>query len=230
MTTRATSAKGLQLAVQISDAWHYFGEVKAVPAIGESPQKIDVTHLGSNSHEYIKDIPDYSGDLAFTMNAQPFVSGGSADASNLNLIDSMDKNATYQFMIIYPALNQQVTLYGDWSWEMGAGSVSAAMEVTFTIIPRSAPVFTEYGVTQYSLAFSPVSTSGTGTGTMASQTIAVGGTVAAPACTFTAPTGKAFGSWNTQADGMGVTYQVGDTITMDTNYTLYAIWVTDNGE
>jgi len=230
MTTRATSAKGLQLAVQINNAWHYFDEVKAIPAIGESPQKIDVTHLGSNSHEYIKDIPDYSSDLSFTMNAQPFVSGGNADASNLNLIDAMDKNATYQFMVIYPALNQQVTVYGNWSWEMGAGNVSSAMEINFTIIPRSAPVFVEYGVTEYTLAFNPVSASGTGTGTMSSQTIAVGGTVTAPACTFTAPTGKVFGSWNTQADAMGESYQEGDTITMDANYTLYAIWVVDNGE
>ena len=230
MTTKATSAKGLKLAVQIDNSWHYFDEVKAVPAIGESPQKIDVTHLGSQAHEYIKDIPDFSGDLTFTMNAQPYISGGAVDSSNLNLIETLDKNGTYQFMVLYPALNQQVTILGDWSYEMGAGSVSSAMEINFTIIPRSAPVFSDYGVNSYVLSYSPVSTSGTGTGEMASKTSAVGNKLVTGTCTFTPPSGMVFGSWNTSADGLGATYDQNDSIDMDANYTLYAIWVPDNSD
>lgn len=48
----------------------------------------------------------------------------------------------------------------------------------------------------------------------------------APACTFTAPTGYAFMGWNTEADGSGVSYNVGDYLTT-TNQPLtklYAQW------
>lgn len=231
MVTKAKSSKGIKLGfreVGASTAYTYFKEVKAVPPIGESPVKIDVTHLESNAHEYIKDIPDYSADLVFTMNAQPYITGGAADSSNLNIIEAMDKNGEYEWIVEYPSINQQVTIIGDWSFEMGAGSVSQALEINLTIIPRSAPVFNDYGVNSYTLSFNPVSDSGTGTGTMASQTVAVGTKIRAPVSTFTAPEDMVFGSWNTEADGTGTTYNLNDSITMDADYTLYAIWVTDN--
>lgn len=231
MSTKAKSAKGIRMGVYLngtSNAAVFFQEVKAVPEIGESPEKIDVTHLESDSHEYIKDIPDFSGDLTFTMNAQPFVTGGTSASGNLNLIEALDKNSAYTFLILYPALNQQVTIVGDWSYSMGSGAVSQAMEINFTIIPRTAPIFSDYGVNSYTLAFNPVSESGTGTGTMASQTVAVGTRVFPLTNGFTAPEGKVFGSWNTQADGLGTSYDQNDSITMESNVTLYAIWVTDN--
>ena len=43
------------------------------------------------------------------------------------------------------------------------------------------------------------------------------------ACTFTAPAGKAFDKWNTQADGNGTAYAVGAKV--ESNLTLYAQWV-----
>lgn len=231
MVTKAKTAKGIKLGVYVNgpnQAPVFFEEVKASPAIGESPAKVDATSFDSNAHEYVKDIPDFSADLTFTMNAQPYISGGTAEASNLNLIQSLDKNAAYQWVVLYPALNQQVTILGDWSWNMGAGAVSQVMDVELTIIPRSAPIFTDYGVDSYTLSFNPVSDSGTGTGEMTSQVASAGTTIKAPACTFTAPEGKVFGSWNTEPDGTGVSYDLNDSILMDANYTLYAIWVTDN--
>jgi len=228
MTTKAQTAKGMKLAVMLNGVKTYFNEVKAVPEIGESPVKIDATHLTSDSHEYVKDIPDYSADLVFTMNAQPYVHDGSAAQSNLNLIEELDKNAAYTFIVEYPALNQIVTLTGDWSYSMGAGGVSTVMDLIFTIIPRTAPVFSEYGVNSVTLSFDPISESGTGTGTMAAQTVAVNTRVPIPASTLTPPEGYLLGSWNTQADGEGTSYNLNDSIIMDQDYTLYAIWVVDN--
>jgi len=228
MTTKAQSSKGIKLAVMLNGVKTYFEEVKAVPEIGETPSKIDVTHLTSSAHEYVKDIPDYSADLVFTMNAQPYVSDGGATASNLNLIEALDKNGAYTWIVEYPQLNQTVSLVGDWSYAMGAGAVSQALEINLTIIPRTAPTFMEYGVDSFTLAFSPVSESGTGTGTMASQTVAPMTKITVPASTFTAPSGKVFGSWNTQADGEGESFNLNDSIVMDNDYTLYAIWADDN--
>lgn len=236
MVTKAKTAKGIKLGVYLngpSQAPVFFNEVKAAPAIGESPAKVDATSFDSDAHEYVKDIPDFSQDLAFTMNAQPFVTGGSADSSNLNLIQSLDKNAAYQWIVMYPALNQQVTIYGDWTWSMGAGAVSQVMDAELTIIPRGAPMFSDIGVSNYTLSFNPVSDSGEGTGEMASQTVPVGTSVTVPASTFTAPEGMEFGSWNTSPDGTGTSYAGGvDSIAMDADYTLYAIWiqVTENEE
>lgn len=231
MVTKAKSAKGIKLGVYLNgpnQAPIFFQEVKAVPPIGESPVKIDVTHLESDAHEYIKDIPDYSQDLTFTMNAQPYVSDGNAGSSNLNLIQSLDKNASYQWIVMYPALNQQVIIVGDWSWNMGAGAVSQAMEAELTIIPRSAPAFTDIGTISYTLSFSPISESGEGSGEMAAQTAQAGTSITVPTCTFTAPEGYTFGSWNTASDGSGTPYAGGvDSIVMENNYTLYAQWVLD---
>lgn len=56
-----------------------------------------------------------------------------------------------------------------------------------------------------------------GTGTMEDTT----NTVAA--CTFTAPEGKSFSTWNTAADGSGTDYAPGATATSDLD--LFAIWV-----
>lgn len=55
-----------------------------------------------------------------------------------------------------------------------------------------------------------------GEGTMANTT----NTVAA--CTFTAPTNKEFKEWNTSANGEGTKWEVGATVTANTD--LYAIW------
>lgn len=62
-----------------------------------------------------------------------------------------------------------------------------------------------------------------GTGSMMEMSLGPG--VVAPACLFVAPEGKAFGSWNTAADGSGRTYMIGDEIDYTGgNVTLYAQW------
>ena len=45
-----------------------------------------------------------------------------------------------------------------------------------------------------------------------------------PACTFTAPEGKIFVGWNTEADGSGTYYLVGKQIVDIFDVTLYALW------
>lgn len=225
MTTRAKTAKGLRVGVVVDNVTHYFQEVKSAPAIGESPTKVDVTHLESDSHEYIKDIPDFSGELAFVMNAQSYVESGTIDSGNLNLIEQLDKNGSYTFIVDYPMLNQSVSIPADWSYEIGAGSVSSPMEINLTLIPRGAPVFSPYGINSITISFNKNG----GTGTMASQTVAIDAVYRAPACTFTPPSNKIFGSWNTASDGTGVSYNINDTVDLgSSDFTLYPVWVASN--
>ena len=66
-----------------------------------------------------------------------------------------------------------------------------------------------------------------GTGTMDDVNGRVGITTTLPACTFTAPEGKAFLCWNTEADGTGTRYYVGSPFVPTGSMTLYAEWGTD---
>nr|DAK60610.1 MAG TPA: tail tube protein [Caudoviricetes sp.] len=133
--TVAVTAKGIRLFVKQQTAWKEFLEVSAVPEVGESAEKIDVTHLTSEMKEYVKDIPDWSSDLEFTMNAMP----SKTTNSNLDLVTTLAKtpNTTYEWKIVYTQLLTQVTVKGQMSYRIGAGAVSSKQDLILTIVPNS---------------------------------------------------------------------------------------------
>lgn len=241
MATKAVSAQGTRVGVDIPITTtsegvstttikrYWFQEVKSTPEIGESPNTIDVTHLGSDVHEYIMDIPDQaSSTLVFTMNAQPYTAVAVSDdgdkVSNLGLLQMMSKTAVYDFIILYPQNRIGFKQTAQWTWSMGAGAVSSAMEVMLTLIPRGTPVPIYMTSTEYNVSYN----ANGGTGTMTDSTDYSGGDlVTVKASTLTAPTGSVFASWNTRADGTGVSYDAGDTFAIYENTTLYAIWVAE---
>lgn len=140
MATKATTAQGVGLYVTVSDTKKVFHEVKSVPEIGESAEKLDATSLESDMKAYVKDIPDFSSDLEFTMNAIPT---GEIE-SNYDLIKSLDRDTAYSWTIIYPQQGIQATLTAQFTWRMGAGEVSAIQDIILTLIPQSAPTWAEY--------------------------------------------------------------------------------------
>lgn len=241
MATKAVTAQGTKVGVDIPITTttegvttttykrYWFQEVKSTPEIGESPNTIDVTHLGSDVHEYIMDIPDQaSSTLVFTMNAQPYdevtTSTDGDKASNLGLVQMMSKTAVYDFIILYPQDKIGFKQKAQWTWSMGAGSVSTAMELTLTLIPRGTPIPIYLDDKTYEVSYD----ANGGTGTMTDSTDYSGGAeVTVMASTLTAPTGSSFASWNTKADGTGVSYDAGDTFNIFEDTTLYAIWVAE---
>ena len=64
-----------------------------------------------------------------------------------------------------------------------------------------------------------------GTGTMEPQTFYEGQAQNLNQCTFTNNSGYYFAVWNTQADGNGTTYTNRQSITIDSDMTLYAQWM-----
>lgn len=132
--TEAVTAKGTRLYVKASgDTWTEVLEVSAVPEVGQSTEKIDVTHLTSDMKEYVKDIPDWSSDLEFTMNAMP---SGSTN-SNLDLILGLDEDATYEWKIVYAQLKKEVTIKAQFSHRFGAAAVSTKQDFILTLVPQS---------------------------------------------------------------------------------------------
>lgn len=142
--TEAVTAKGTRLYVKIDQAWTEIKEVSAVPEVGQSTEKIDVTHLTSDMKEYVKDIPDWSSDLEFTMNAMP---SGSTD-SNLDLILGLDEDASYEWKITYAQLKKEATIKAQFSYRIGAASVSTKQDFILTLVPQSGLTFEDVTATQ----------------------------------------------------------------------------------
>ena len=104
--------------------------------------------------------------------------------------------------------------------------VAAVIYRLFQLLETAKPVSTGGGgggggtpaVTNYTLTLNPNYEGGTAT----TVTVAKNGTY-----TFAALTrdGYRFLSWNTAADGTGTTYNVGDTLTVTADQTLYAQWM-----
>ena len=67
---------------------------------------------------------------------------------------------------------------------------------------------------------------GNGSGSDVSFNAGTGSKVTLPNSSFTPPTGAEFVEWNTEADGSGTSYKSGNTVTLNDNLTLYAIYGT----
>ena len=66
-----------------------------------------------------------------------------------------------------------------------------------------------------------------GTGNVATDTVAANSSYTVKSQNYT-KTGMTFNGWNTKADGTGVAYTVGQTITVTADLTLYAQWQAEN--
>ncbi|MBQ2669712.1 MAG: InlB B-repeat-containing protein, partial [Clostridia bacterium] len=100
-------------------------------------------------------------------------------------------------------------------------TISASPEITseysFNITSGVAPV-------QGKFAHSVSYDANTGTGEMEMQIIENDTSAVLKDNEFTAPLGKEFDSWNTQADGNGTRYAENEVVTPDSALVLYAIW------
>ena len=70
--------------------------------------------------------------------------------------------------------------------------------------------------------------SGSGTMVDSASPYQSGATVTTLSNAFTAPSGKTFNGWNTQPDGSGTHYSVGQTFVINSDVTLYAQWTDSN--
>ncbi len=214
--TEAVTAQGEMLFVEIDGTWTKLRELKSVPEIGETAERIDATNLESEAKEYIKDIPDQN-DLEFTFNAMP---SGTAN-SNVDILMGLSRNAKYRWKWVAPRIGVQVVWMGEFSYRFGTGEVSSVKDLILTIVPNSKPIETPITAT-YTVTYA--NNGGTGTMTDSSSPYTNGATVTVKTNTFTAPEGKQFANFNTKSDNSGASYGAGDTFNIYEDTTLYAIW------
>lgn len=218
--TEAVNTQKIYLAVQLNGTWRKFYELKSTPDIGPTVNSLDASNFDSIVKEHIKGLSDPGDSLDFTMNFMP----SGTENSNYDLIKELTPGAIYDFRIGYPQAKSQWSFRGDWNWRVAAASVDAVQDITFTIIPRTAPMestLDEQCVLTYDL------NGGTAVDASASLTMTydAGDDVPVlPASAVTAPTGKVLIGWNTQSDNLGTAYQPGSTFKIFEDTTLYAIW------
>lgn len=216
MTTAAKTYQDTALYVSVSGTWTELLEMKSTPAMGlPSPNKIDVTHLKSHQKEYIKGLSD-PATLDFKFNA---MAKGTSN-SNQDIMDAFGDIAQ-SFKLIIPRLNTQYLFSGQCTVETGEASPDAAGELILHII-LSTDVIKDTIDATYAVTYD--ANGGTGTITDASSPYASGATVTVKANTFTY-TGKTFLRFNTQADGLGVSYEPGATFQVYKTTVLYAVWL-----
>lgn len=214
--TKAVTAQGEMLFVKVSGTWTKLPELKSVPEIGETGERIDATSLESEAKEYVADIPD-QGDLEFTFNAMPVSETG----GNLAVLMGLSRNSSYEWKWVSPRLGIQVVWTGEFRYRFGAGEVSTIKDLILTIIPRTKPIETAI-TSSYTVTYN--ANGGTGTMTDASSPYNNGSSVTVKSNAFTAPTGKQFANFNTKADNSGNSYDAGDTFNIYQDTVLYAIW------
>lgn len=109
--------------------------------------------------------------------------------------------------------------FGGWYTDSGL-STPASWPLTLN---SNKTLYAKWLADSYTVAFN----NNGGSGAMTSIVTEVGNTTAVPSCTFTAPAGYKFKEWNSQADGMGDTYDSTHPVpsqAKDTTKTIYAIW------
>lgn len=125
-------SKGTKLSYKVGETVKEIAAVKSIPAIGSDPEKVDVTHLGSERKEYIKGIQD-TDNLEFAIVYQ---------GKNFNDIHTMvASNKAYDFVIEY-ADGMKVEFSGEPDYKLDGVEVNSALGFSLVIVVNSAPVIT----------------------------------------------------------------------------------------
>lgn len=106
--------------------------VKTIPAMGSDPEKVEVTHLGSEKKAYIAGIQD-SDNLEFAIIYQ---------GDNFKDIDTLVKTKkSVDWTVTYPD-GMKVTFTGQPSYKLDGAEVNGALGFNLVIVVSAGPTFT----------------------------------------------------------------------------------------
>lgn len=194
----ADKVSGTQTYTQVAN-------VRAIGDVSVSATSIDVTEYGEGmNREYIAGLGETT-DMTLTLASM---------SPSVEAFETAFDNATEQAIKIVLPSGKVLKFDGVITGYSYSIPVDGAYQFNATIKPSGKMT------RAYQIAFD----ANGGEGTMDAVEAALNGTVTVPACTFTAPAGKSFASYNTQKDGQGTTYNAADTLTVTGAVTLFAIY------
>jgi len=114
-------------------------KIVSSPELGSTPSKLDATNLASSMMTYIPGVPDYSSELTWTLNADPFsVTGG-----NTQVLSALSEDTEYTIVVTKPRINVAITFTGYVTWAFGAASVNGIQTIVLKVTPTSAYSYAE---------------------------------------------------------------------------------------
>ena len=108
-------------------------KIVSSPELGSSPSRLDATNLASEMMTYIPGLPDHSGELTWTLNADPFSESG----GNTAVLNALSPDTEYTIVVTKQRLGVTITFTGYVAWAFAAASVNAVQQITLTITPTS---------------------------------------------------------------------------------------------
>ena len=203
--------------------------VTASPEVGKPNSTVDATSFDSDAMTYIRGLPDYSGDLAWELNAQHWQNA----QGNLRYLLSLDGQEVFVERRM-PLVGVRVAFKAVVHVSAMGAEVNALQKLTLRATPTTVAEIAAwtrasgYGVVYYSSCYIDGALVNCGTYTAMTDAYHGGSigqsfTVRAVASVSGAPPeGYAFAGWCEDSYGDGRVYQIGDTIrTVDQSARLY---------
>ena len=108
-------------------------KVVSSPELGSSPSKLDATNLASDMMVYIPGLPDHSGELTWTLNADTWGESG----GNTAALAALSADTEYPIEVTKPKIGVKITFTGYVTWAFSASSVNSIQQITLTVTPTS---------------------------------------------------------------------------------------------
>lgn len=133
MTTFAgLLSKGAVLSYKDGSTTKTIAAVKSIPAMGADPEKVDVTHLGSDKKAYIAGIQD-TDNMEFAIIYQ---------GDNFKDIDTLVKTGKSVDWIVTYSDGLKVAFTGQPSYKFDGVEVNQALGFNLVVVVSSGPDFT----------------------------------------------------------------------------------------
>ena len=131
-TVAGLLSKGAVLSYKDSSGSKTIAAVKSIPAMGADPEKVDVTHLGSDKKAYIAGIQD-SDNLEFTIIYQ---------GDNFKDIDTLVKAGKAVEWTVTYSDGMKVDFTGQPSYKFDGVEVNQALGFNLVVVVSAGPNFT----------------------------------------------------------------------------------------
>ncbi|KAJ76041.1 hypothetical protein M222_0744 [Enterococcus faecalis AZ19] len=143
-------SKGTKLSYKDGGTSKDIAAVKSIPALGTDPEKVEVTHLGSEKKAYIKGLQD-SESLEFAIVYQ--------GTNFKDIYDMVKSGKSFDFTITYPD-GLTAIFSGEPDYKFDGAEVNQAIGFNLVVVVSKGPEFLPAGKLENKQSAEPSNTSG----------------------------------------------------------------------